>query len=98
MDRKEIDNLLYTIDRTKYEVEVNKINEQDYSIKIIKKMKCCDICKQDKYYKNLTIRQDSRVPFMMVAKNVCRQCLPNVNLILNNLKDSIKSPLQTGTW
>ena len=39
MDRKEIDNLLYTIDRTKYEVEVNKINEQDYSIKIIKKMK-----------------------------------------------------------
>ena len=38
MNRKEIDNLLYTIDRTKYEVEVNKVTKEDYSIKIIKKM------------------------------------------------------------
>ena len=98
MKKADIQSMLSTIDRNKYEVEVITVKEDEFRVKIIKKMKCCDICKQDKYYKNLTIRQDSRVPFMMVAKNVCRQCLPNVNLILNNLKDSIKSPLQTGKW
>lgn len=98
MKKADIENLLSTIDRNKYEVEVTTVKDNDYNIKVIKKMKCCDICKEQKYYKNLTIRQDSRVPFMMVAKNVCRQCLPNVNMILNNLKDSIKSPLQTGKW
>ena len=98
MKKADIQSMLSTIDRNKYEVEVITVKEDDYTIKVIKKMKCCDICKEQKYYKNLTIRQDSRVPFMMVAKNVCRQCLPNVNIILNNLKDSIKSPLQTGKW
>ena len=97
MNRKELDTILESIDTKVYEIEI-KQQEEDYTVVLKKRMQKCCICKEDKYYKNLTIRQDSRVPFMMIAKKVCRQCLPNVNLILNNLKDSVKSPLETGKW
>lgn len=97
MKKEEVKSMLSSIDKAKYEVVI-KEQDNDYCITLKKKTKKCCICKEDKYYKNLSIRQDSRVPYLMLAKKVCRQCLPNVNLILNNLKDSVKSPLETGKW
>lgn len=97
MKKEEVKSMLSSIDKKKYEVVI-KEQDNDYCITLKKRMKKCCICKEDKYYKNLSVRQDSRVPFLMVAKKVCRQCLPNVNIILANLKDSVTSPLETGKW
>lgn len=97
MTKEKLKSVLSSIDEKIYEVIITE-QDKNYSIAIKKKMRKCCLCKEDKYYKNLTIRQDSRVPYFMVAKKICRQCLPNVNLILNNLKDSVKSPLTTGKW
>ena len=97
MKKEELESMLTSIDKKKYEVVI-KEQDKDYSVTLKKKTRKCSICKEDKYYRNLSVRQDSRVPYLMVAKKVCRQCLPNVNIILANLKDSVTSPLDSGKW
>ena len=89
--------VLESLDKDKYEVKV--ISEQGRTnITIINKFQKCDVCKSTKHYRTLSVRQDSRVKFFMVGKKVCRTCLPQVQLILDNLKDSVQSPLETGRW
>ena len=97
MNKEQVIQVLESMDKEVYEVKVSKQNDK-VSITIIEKFQRCDVCKSTKHYKTLRIRQDSRVKFFMVDKKVCRTCLPDVNLILNNLKDSLRSPLTTGKW
>tara|TARA_R100000781_G_C4039274_1_gene113402 strand:+ start:327 stop:620 length:294 start_codon:yes stop_codon:yes gene_type:complete len=97
MNIKQVKQVLESLDNNKYEVKV--ITEQGKTnITIINKFQKCDVCKSTKHYRTLSVRQDSRVKFFMVGKKVCRTCLPQVQLILDNLKDSVQSPLKTGRW
>ena len=88
---------LESIDLNKYEVRTSDDIDK-VSITIIRKMQKCDICESTKHYRTLAIRQDSRVKFFMVSRKVCRNCIKDVDIILNNLKDSVQSPLKTGRW
>ena len=94
---KEIKQALQNIDKDKYVVLASE-QKNKLSFTIQKKFICCDICNGTRHYKTLRVRQDSRVKFFMIERNVCRKCIDDVDLLLNNLKESVKSPLETGKW
>ena len=97
MKKEELKVILSVIDKKKFDVIISE-SKGNYKIDINKKFVECCVCKSEKHYKTLTLRQDRRVKFLMVSKLICRTCLPQVNFILNNLKDSVSSPLDTGRW
>ena len=94
---EEVKELLEGIDKNKFSIVLTE-SRNKVSMTIHRKHQDCDVCSSKKHYKTLTIRQDSRVKFFMVGKKVCRTCLKDVNIILNNLKDSVQSPHETGRW
>lgn len=97
MTKEELKVILSGIDKKKFDVTISE-REGNYHIEIKKMFLMCDVCKSTKHYKTISLRQDRRVKFLMVSKHICRTCLPQVNFILNNLKESVSSPLDTGRW
>lgn len=89
--------VLEGIDLKKYEVNTTE-DKDKISFTINRIHQKCDICGSTKHYRTLAIRQDSRVKFFMVSRKVCRNCIKDVDIILNNLKDSVQSPMKTGRW
>ena len=96
--RKDIQKNLSSINLDKYDVKITKHDNDCLTVTIHKKFILCDVCRSKKHFRTLALRQDSRVKFFMIGKKVCRTCLYDVDLILNNLKDSVTSPLKTGRW
>ena len=97
MKKDKLQNVLSKVNEKDFDVIVEEL-DKGYRIVIHKRIRRCALCKRGVHYKTLSVRQDSRVKFLMVGKKICRTCLPQVDLIVNNLKDSVKSPLITGRW
>lgn len=89
--------MLENVDTSLYDVKVTE-RLNSVNIELIRKKQVCSICNSVKHYKHLQLRQDSRVKLLIVPKKVCNTCLPQVNLIIKNLKDSVMSPMRTGKW